>query len=85
MLCPNQNPFIPESIKHNFHQPSSSLTPMEYFKIHELIKQEEANYEHSNDEVVEFDDESNSKIEIELETDPMAQGLISAYPYWLDR
>jgi len=38
---------------------------VEHFKSHESIIQEEANYEHSNDEVVEFDDESDSEIEIE--------------------
>jgi len=30
---------------------------MEHFKSHEPIIQEEVNYEHSNDEAVEFDDE----------------------------
>jgi len=38
-----------------------------------------------DDEVVEFDEESDSDKEIELEVNPMAQGLIDAYPYWSNR
>jgi len=45
---------------------------MKNCKRHELVTQEEINYEHSNDDVVEFDDESDSESEIELEIDPIA-------------
>jgi len=72
MLCPNQNPIIPMLIKQNLHQPSPSLKLVKHSKSHELIIQEEASYEHSDDEVVEFDQESNRNIEIELQIDPMA-------------
>jgi len=38
-----------------------------------------------DDEIVEFDEELDSDVDIELEIYPMAQGLIDAYPYWSDR
>ena len=61
------------------------LTLVKYPKSHEPIIQEEVNYEHSDDEVVEFDEELDSEIEIELEIDLVAQEVINAYPYWSDR
>lgn len=35
--------------------------------------------------VIEFDDESNSELEIELEINPIVQKLINACPFWLDK
>ena len=45
---------------------------MEYFKSHEPIIKEEANYKHLDDEAIEFYDDLDSEIDIELETEPMA-------------
>jgi len=38
-----------------------------------------------DDEAIEFDEEIDSEIEIELEIDLVAQELINAYAYCLDR
>jgi len=72
MMCPNQDLVILEFIKQNLHQPSPSLTLVEHFKGHESIIQKEANYEHSYDEIVKFDEESYSDVDIKLEIDPIA-------------
>jgi len=58
---------------------------MDTFKSHELVTQEDIDYEHSDGEVIEFYDESNSELEIELEIDPIEQKLISSYPFWLNK
>ena len=56
---------------------------MENCKSHEPITQEEINYEHSDEEVVEFDDELDSESKIELQIDLVIQKLINTYPFWL--
>lgn len=81
----NQNSSIPKVIKPNYCKPSPSLTLVEYFKNHELIIQEEINDEHSDKEVINFDEESNEESEIELKINLVAQKLINAYPYQSDR
>lgn len=68
--CLEWNASDPESAKSDIYQSSSSFTLGEYFKNHEPIIQE-VSYEHLNEEVVHFDDESGSKLEVELEVDPI--------------
>ena len=77
MLHHDQNSFIPEIVKQNVCEPSlSSLA----FKNHKSITLEE-----DDDEIIDFDDESDSESKIELEIDPVAQKLLNAYPFWSDK
>ena len=62
-------------IKQDLHEPSLSLALMDTFKSHEPVTQEEVDYEHGDDEVIEFDDEFNSKLEIELGIDLLHKKL----------
>jgi len=65
MLHHDQNSFILKTVKQNDCDPSSSSLA---FKNHKSIIVEE-----EDDEIViEFDDESDSELEIELEIDPVA-------------